>query len=137
MSGEHEPTKDELEQRLRHLLGEEAAEAVPKPVDAIDARLSEIEEKAKKIRANSPTTETSDWNLGQPDASKGASGSGLYYRDLGFGMTVLYALVGPLVAGFGVGYLIDRRTPGSTTGQLWGTVIGAVFVTISKHERSR
>lgn len=144
MAEEHEPSEEELERRVRHLLGEDGAPIGPdraEPPDPIEARMAEIEERAKKIRANNPMPEPPEWTLKQPDKAKGVTAPGDYYRDLGFGLTVLYALVGPLGLGFGIGYLIDRGRPGSTIGQLWGTVLGALcgliasFVAISKHER--
>lgn len=144
MPEDHDPTDEELERRVRHLLGDDAeggpSRAAESETDPIEAKLAEIEDRARKIRSNNPMPEPPEWKFQRPAVSKSEFSGGNYYRDLGFGLTVLYSLVGPLGAGFGVGYLIDRRTPGSTTGELWGTIIGAIcglvaaVVMISRHE---
>ncbi len=139
MPEDHGPTDEELERRLKHLLGSEGEAA--EEADPIEAKLTEIEERTKKIRADSRMPEPPEWDFKRPDISKTKYVGGDYYRDLGFGFAVLYSLVGPLGVGFGIGYFIDKRNPGSTAGELWGTIIGCVcglvaaFVTISKHER--
>jgi hypothetical protein len=142
MPEEREPTDEELEKRVKHLLGEEdAAASEGVETDPLEARMAEIEERARKIRANNPMPEPPEWDFKRPEPSKPSTMGDVSYRDLGFGLTVLYSLVGPLAAGFAIGYLIDRRTSGSNLGQLMGTVIGAAcglvacFVTISRHER--
>jgi len=141
MPEEHEPTDDEMEHRLKHLLGEDQVEQSEQEVDPIEAKLAEIEERTKEIRARHPFPDPPDWDFKRPDLTKTGAQGNLSYRDLGFGLTVLYSLVGPLGAGFLVGWFIDRGTPGATVGKLWGTVIGAIcglvatFVIISKHER--
>ncbi|MEX2243368.1 MAG: AtpZ/AtpI family protein [Fimbriimonadaceae bacterium] len=45
------------------------------------------------------------------------------YSGIAQGVKLAYTLIGPLIAGWLVGYFIDRSR-GGTDGQLWGAVIG-------------
>jgi F0F1-type ATP synthase assembly protein I len=138
MPDEPEPTEKELEERLKKLLGdaesadsdelneielkihgiEEKLTAAGQPraeTDDIDAKLRGIEERANKLRASKA--------LPQEESRTRPSQSITSYRGLGVGITIAYALVGPLFAGYGIGWLIDRKVGGGSY-QMWGTLIG-------------
>ena len=49
------------------------------------------------------------------------------YRGLGFGLTIAYTMVGPLLVGYGAGYLIDKKQGDGNTWQTWLTILGMVL----------
>ena len=130
MAEDREPSDDELQERLRKLLGDEETNTVARPpfeereVDPITAKLSDIEERTKQIRDRHRLPDPPEWNYKRPKTSMGKE-TDIDYKGVGLGFSVLYALIGPLLVGFGIGWLIDNRTGGST-GRIWGAMIGAV-----------
>jgi len=93
--------------------------------DEIEARINELQEKARQVRSNNPMPEPPEWKFERP-ATPSPNRGGANYRGAGLGLAAAYALVGPLIFGFGIGYLIDKRTPGSHDAQTWGAIIGVI-----------
>src|ERR1044071_7849329 len=120
-----EADEEELERRLRSLLGEPQEVPPPDESDDFELKLREIEDKAASIKSTTRMPDPPEWNYKRPESEqerqiKNDSGS---YRGIGVGLTLAYAMVGPLIVGWGVGWLMDRGT-GSNQNQTWGTVIG-------------
>jgi F0F1-type ATP synthase assembly protein I len=130
MAEDKGPSDDELGERLRKLLGEPgdgdrltppSDETVPDPVNA---KLSEIEEKTREIRERHRLPDPPEWNYKRSTRPIGKQ-TDIDYRGVGLGFSVLYALIGPLLVGFGIGWFIDSRTGGSGA-RVWGAMIGSV-----------
>jgi F0F1-type ATP synthase assembly protein I len=141
-----EPDEEELERRLQAILGG----AGPSDTDAggepdeFELKLREIEDKAASIKSTSRMPDPPDWDYKRPVTEserrlKDDSGS---YRGIGVGLTLAYAMVGPLIVGWGVGWLMDRGKS-TNQGQTWGTVIGmflgfiAVVFLLSRTNRDK
>jgi F0F1-type ATP synthase assembly protein I len=92
--------------------------------DDVDAKVAELQAKGREIRKRNPMPEPPEWKVTRPEGAKPASGPN--YRGAGIGLMAAYALVGPVLLGIGIGYLIDKRTPGSHVGQTWGGIIGVI-----------
>ncbi len=120
-AGVPEPDDDELERRLRELgvLGDDADEA-----DPLAERIKAIKEPAGTAASRLP--EVPDWEFnrpklpGQRDPEKGDA-----YLGVGVGLSVAYTLIGAILVGFGIGWLIDRSSHGYI-GQALGTLLGAI-----------
>jgi F0F1-type ATP synthase assembly protein I len=139
-----EPSEEELEQRLKALLGE-AESADADHLDEIELKLREFEERLDRNRedkaggdrlVDAEFEERIRKLHGRADAAKAARDGatreaertrgveGTSARGLGFGLIIAYSLVGPMIAGWGVGWLIDRGRGQGNEGQTWGTVVG-------------
>ena len=112
--------------------------------DPLEAQLREIEEKAAALRGGTRMPDPPEWDYKRPVSHQERqiekdSGS---YRGLGVGLTLAYAMVGPLIVGWGIGWMVDRDS-GKNTWQTWGTVIGmflgfiAVVFLLSKTNQDR
>lgn len=105
--------------------------------EAFDERLREIEDKGRQLRSGS-MPEPPAWEYrrkprkGEPSRSDRES-----YRGVAFGIGLAYMFVGPLIAGWLIGYFVDQGSGGNQW-QTWGTVIGlfagflAVVVMVTK-----
>ncbi len=120
MPEEREPSKEEIEKRVRNLLGN-GQDGEQK--DDLESRFAEIEERAKSIRASSPLPEPPEFEIKRPQAPKYQGGN--YYRGVGVGFAIVYAFVGPIMVGAGIGWFITNRT-GNQNGLVWGGAIGIV-----------
>jgi F0F1-type ATP synthase assembly protein I len=144
MPDEREPTEAELEERLRQLLGE-AESADSDELDAIELKLKGIEEQFQEQKAKREEQDTFfdaefDQKLKQlhekadkakarqqgkaVEANRTMGIDSTASRGLGFGLVIAYSMVGPLIAGWLIGLLIDRSSGTGNSGQTWGTVIG-------------
>ena len=93
--------------------------------DPLEAQLREIEERAAKLRGGTKMPDPPEWNYKRPTSHQDqrVEKDSESYRGLGVGLMLAYAMIGPIIVGWGVGWLIDRDT-GKNSGQTWGTVIG-------------
>ena len=112
--------EDELT-RLERLLGERSTE-LPEPpsVDEIREKLDAVPSRVSREFPDEP-----ELKFKRPKMLQKETGDSANYRGLGYGLTIAYALVGCMVAGFGVGWLIDRGT-GGVTGQAMGGLVGSL-----------
>ncbi|MFZ4508587.1 MAG: AtpZ/AtpI family protein [Fimbriimonas sp.] len=113
-----DPPKDEqLEARLRKLLGEE--EPKPRPED----RLQQIAEEIEHIPLPQ-MPEVPEWNYEPKQVKRLETTSN--YSGLGNGMQIAYTLMGFPMAGVLIGYFVDQPTNGSL-GKALGCLVGAVL----------
>ena len=117
------PPDDELQKRVEELLsrpvgGDGRADNPEIPHDQISA----IEDRVKKIRGTSSIPDISS----DPTKAR-ASSSGADYRGVGVGFIAAYALIGPILLGWGIGWLLDRDKPGPHTSSTYGVLIGTVL----------
>ncbi len=100
------PDPDEIDRRVRKLLGEDGEEepdepAPPKPTvhDEFQARLEEMEARAKQVKesAEKRAEPTSSPIIGQDMAQR-----------TGIGLQIGYVVIGFPITGFAIGYYIDR-----------------------------
>ncbi|MCO5297993.1 MAG: hypothetical protein M9921_14180 [Fimbriimonadaceae bacterium] len=144
-SDDDEPDLDAIEKAAQEaadrLLGADHGSGAPSaaadPDDEFDARLKEIEDKSRQLRSGA-MPEPPEWEYkrkprkGDPTRSDRES-----YRGVAFGIGLAYLFVGPLIAGWLIGYFVDQGSGGNQW-QTWGTVIGlfagflAVVVMITK-----
>ena len=99
-------------------------EGLPSEHDDVEAQIDALQAKSRLIRKNNPMPEPPEWKFARPSDPKPSTGPN--YRGAGIGLMAAYALVGPVLLGIGIGYLIDKRTPGSHDAQTWGGIIGVV-----------
>jgi len=94
-----------------------------------EQKLRDIEERAKAVsqkRAEMP--EVPEWDYKRPELPGQHKVDSTSYLGLGVGLSVAYTLVGMALAGWGIGWLIDRNAgTGSTLAQGLGTLVGATF----------
>lgn len=90
--------------------------------DEIEARLRDIEEKARQARAGARFPDPPEWNYTRKRAP---TPTGSEYKGLGFGLAAAYALLGMVFFGWGIGWLIDRSS-GGITGQAIGVTLGGI-----------
>src|SRR5688500_11504173 len=109
-----EPDEEELENRLRALLGEggERAELPPEEADDFELKLREIEDKAESIKASSRMPEPPEWDYKRPKPKIDPGTDPSNYKGLGTGISVAYALVGCMILGFAIGWVYDRSAGG-------------------------
>lgn len=146
MPDEPEPTEEELEQRLKKLLGE-AETADEDELDQIELKLREVEDKfaeqqekrkeeeslfdadfeerlrnlharAEKAKNVEQARQKAKEEFSKREMS-GAKGAGV-------GLTVAYMIMGLPMLGAGIGWLVDRKL-GTNTWIGFGTLIGAVM----------
>jgi F0F1-type ATP synthase assembly protein I len=104
----------------------DAGEPAPTPeikynVDVPDLPdLSHVEKRSEKIRNEKVFPQKGNANRGMSSAQDGN-----YYRGVGIGFAILYAFVGPILAGIGIGWFIDRGNKGSSA-IVWGALIGTL-----------
>lgn len=96
--------------------------------DELEAKLSEIENKAKKFRAKSRFPDPPEWNFTRKKTKDDSDSAN--HLGLGIGLSAAYALVGCMFGGFGVGYLIDRATGGDIA-QPIGATVGVILGVVS------
>lgn len=132
----------EIERKLRDNL-----RAMGEPVDPEETEKTsfelpeppsddEIERRLETMRARvssagkSAFPEPPDFKVDRPPMMRKRPEDEHGYRGLGIGLTAAYALVGMMILGFVVGWLIDGRVAGTGTafGGLLGTVLGIGFV---------
>ena len=78
-------------------------------LDALDAQLSALNEKAQAARQRMPNVP--DWEYKRPQSGPGSKpdySDKDNYRGLGLGITAAYLLVGFMIVGFGLGYLVNK-----------------------------
>lgn len=122
---------DEIELTLRDFdqkTSSTKASEFPEPPsdEEINERIERLRDKVSEAGSRK-MPEVPDWNYERPKAYQPQPHDKHNYRGLGVGITVAYALVGFMVLGFGVGWLIDRATGinwGQPVGALVGTMIG-------------
>lgn len=96
--------------------------------DEAEEKLRDIEERAKKIAQRVEMPEVPEWDYKRPEIPGQNKVDASSYLGLGVGLSVAYTLIGMALAGWGVGWLIDRNS-GTTSnlGQGLGTLVGAMF----------
>jgi len=94
----------------------------------LEAKLAEIEGKAKRFRSKSRFPDPPEWNFKRKRKSEDEDNAN--HLGLGIGLSAAYALVGCMFGGFGVGYLIDRATGGDIA-QPIGATVGVILGVIS------
>ncbi len=91
-----------------------------------EQKLKEFDERLKAVRANA-MPEPPEWNYQRPKIpGQNDHKDQVAYVGLGVGISVGYTMIGCVVAGWGIGKLIDMKT-GGMTGQGFGTMIGALI----------
>lgn len=78
------------------------------------------------------------WKYKRKERHKPRSGNG-NYSGLATGVKYAYLIIAPMIAGWLVGYLIDRNS-GDGTAQMWGTIIGffaGMFIMVLFTSRSQ
>lgn len=142
MPEEPEDKFAEIERKLRDNLraasepvdpeeSEKTSFELPEPPsdDEIERRMDEMRRRVSGA-GKSAFPEPPDFNVNRPSMMRKRQEDEHGYRGLGIGLTAAYALVGMMILGFVVGWLIDGRTTGAATafGGLLGTVLGIGFV---------
>ena len=144
MPEQPEPTEEELERRLQKLLGE-AENASSDELDEIELKLRGLEDKLESSSAERKQRDgffdaefedrleklhaKADMAKKARDGTKSESNrrqsiDSTSSRGLGFGLALAYTMVGPLIAGYAIGWLVDKGAGSGNTWQTWGTVIG-------------
>jgi F0F1-type ATP synthase assembly protein I len=127
--------KDSDEERLRKLLGE-PEDSEPEQ-DEFDRRLGQIGQQLDEARDRRKLPDVPEWDYKRAPKPTTA-GDPHNVKGLGVGMSAGYTLVGCMIMGYGIGWLIDRPS-GGTAGQAFGALGGCVvgmFVTIVMITRS-
>ena len=122
MPDEREPSPEEINKRVRDLLGNDKEDD---EVDPIERRLAELEERTRQVRANNPFPDPPELKYKRSANVTPKFEGGNYYRGLGIGLAILYAFVGPIIVGVGIGWFLSKRN-GAGDALLWGTTIGVV-----------
>lgn len=113
----------------------EATEAAARDED-LDRRLDEIEAKGRQLRSGA-FPDPPEWEYRRKRPQGPTKSDRDSYRGVAFGIGLAYLFVGPLVAGWLIGYFVDQKSGGNQW-QTWGTVIGlfagflAVIVMVTK-----
>jgi len=121
-SGGHEPTEEELERRLQALLGsgpDLGEVSLPKvsdipPDDEVETKFKAISDRLDEAQAKRKLPDVPEWNYKRPKSNRGNSSDPSNYRGLGIGISIGYTLVGCMVLGWGIGWLIDRQSGGNS-----------------------
>jgi len=90
-----------------------------------ERQLQEFDERLKRARSSVELPEPPDWDYKRPNYTKKNKVEENDYMGMGVGISIAYTMVGCILAGWGIGKLIDLRGTGSL-GQAIGTLIGAV-----------
>lgn len=132
-----EPTEEtiadierEFQARLANLHKSAKDDTSLLPDEEVDRRLESMDERTRTAgQVQMPTPPELEYkrrNFAQDSSDKGG------YRGLGIGLSAAYALVGMMIFGVGIGWLIDHGPQSSNVGPafggLAGCVIGIVFV---------
>lgn len=142
---ESEPTEEELERRLKLLLGEDKdgpiarPELAPEPAeeaDDIEERIKQVTDKLDKARSQR-MPDVPDWNYQRPKSRLAPENDPSNYKGLGVGISAGYTLVGCMLLGWFVGWIIDRPSHGTTYQAILALVgciagIGMVFWLINR-----
>ncbi|HVL38836.1 MAG TPA: hypothetical protein VM328_05540 [Fimbriimonadaceae bacterium] len=131
---ERKESEEEQEARLRRLLGEgsevEDPEVAQHSEDPSDELLREMEEKADRLKAQSRMPEPPAFEFERP--AKKPNSAPQDYKGIGIGLSAAYALVGAMMVGFGLGWLVDTFILGAgNIGQLFGALGGCVLGILS------
>lgn len=114
----HEDELDDLSQRLDALRAKSLGADLPSEADLKAAA------EANRPRAEMP--EVPEWEFTRPDIPGQQKMDASGYMGLGVGLSVAYTLVGMAIAGWGIGWLIDRGSD-TAIAQGIGTLIGATI----------
>ena len=127
------PSDEELQARLRKLLGEDGSEEdlTEEEVDELELKLREMDDKITEARSRAALPDVPEWNYRrkqekQPEKTE--------YGGLGVGLSIAYTIIGFPLLGYGVGYLLQRLTGSAfwpSTLAMSGMVLGvavAVFM---------
>lgn len=139
----HEPDEEELEERLRKLLGE-AEEGDESKLDDIELQLRDVEQKLESSQGDRQGKEAlfdaefedrlqklhdraesmkSKRDAVEAERTRHTVAEQASARGLGVGLSVAYAIIGLPLLCAGIGWLIDRSA-GGNTGKALGAVIG-------------
>jgi F0F1-type ATP synthase assembly protein I len=132
------PSDEELQARLRKLLGEDGRELenleeqIPEEeLDELDLKLREMDDKITEARAKATLPDVPDWNYKRPQEKAPEKTE---YGGLGVGLSIAYTIIGFPLLGYGIGYLLQRLTGSAfwpSTLAMSGMVLGvavAVFM---------
>lgn len=118
---DQDPDEEELEKRLQALLGESPSadhgraepELAPEPPeDEIEARFKAVSDRLDQAQANRKLPDVPEWNPKRPERGEPKGSDSANYKGLGYGISIGYTLVGCMVLGWGIGWVIDRRVGG-------------------------
>ena len=84
------------------------------------------EEPQPEVRISNELPQVPEWDYQRKNTGKSKE-KPADYRGLGYGLTIAYTMVGPLIAGYGIGYLIDKKQGDGNTWQTWLTIAGMVL----------
>lgn len=122
------PSDEELQARLRKLLGEDGSEEdlTEEEVDELELKLREMDDKITEARAKATLPDVPDWNYKRPQEKKPEKTE---YGGLGVGLSIAYSIIGFPLLGYGAGYLLQRWTGSAiwpSTLAMSGMVLGVV-----------
>ncbi|HVT13548.1 MAG TPA: AtpZ/AtpI family protein [Fimbriimonadaceae bacterium] len=141
MPDEHDEDVDEIERELERRMAQfrlreedgSARSKFPEPPtdEEIEARLESMRSKISEA-GQSRMPEPPEFEVKRPRMLQQQPADKHGYRSLGIGMTAAYALVGMMILGVGLGWLLDHGSNsanvGPALGGLAGCVVGIGFV---------
>ncbi|HEY0866571.1 MAG TPA: AtpZ/AtpI family protein [Fimbriimonas sp.] len=118
------PSDEDIAARLRKVREELSSMELPDlPEEELESREREIE---SRIDRKEELPEVPEWEFKRPKIPGQPSDDGGSHRGMAIGLSAGYTLMGPPIAGWFIGMLIDRSVGGNSY-QMYGTLIGAVL----------